>query len=61
MGRVLCEANAAGIPVLASRSGGIPSVVTHEDNGLLFDSDDAADFLEQFRAVTPRTPICVGD
>ena len=49
MGRVLCEANATGIPVLASRSGGIPSVVTHEDNGLLFDSDDAADFLEQFR------------
>jgi phosphatidyl-myo-inositol dimannoside synthase len=49
MGRVLCEANAAGVPVLASRSGGIPSVVTHEDNGLLFESDDGADFIEQFR------------
>ena len=49
MGRVLCEANAAGLPVLASRSGGIPSVVTHEDNGLLFESDDAGDFLAQFR------------
>ena len=49
MGRVLCEANAAGLPVLASRSGGIPSVVTHDDNGLLFESDDADDFLEQFR------------
>ena len=49
MGRVLCEANAAGVPVLASRSGGIPSVVTHEDNGLLFESDDSADFLRQFR------------
>lgn len=48
MGRVLCEANAAGVPVLASRSGGIPSVVTHEDNGLLFESDDTADFLAQF-------------
>lgn len=48
MGRVLCEANAAGVPVIASRSGGIPSVVTHEDNGLLFKSDDAADFLAQF-------------
>jgi glycosyltransferase involved in cell wall biosynthesis len=49
MGRVLCEANAAGVPVLASRSGGIPSVVSHEDNGLLFESDDATDFVAQFR------------
>ena len=49
MGRVLCEANAAGVPVLASRSGGIPSVVSHEDNGLLFESDDADDFIGQFR------------
>lgn len=49
MGRVLCEANAAGLPVLASRSGGIPIVVTHEDNGLLFESDNAADFLQQFQ------------
>lgn len=49
MGRVLCEANAAGVPVLASRSGGIPSVVTHEDNGLLFDSEDGRDLVAQFR------------
>lgn len=49
MGRVLCEANAAAVPVLASRSGGIPSVVTHDDNGLLFESDDAASFLGQFQ------------
>lgn len=49
MGRVLCEANAAGVPVLASRSGGIPSVVTHEDNGLLFETDDGEDFVRQFR------------
>lgn len=47
MGRVLCEANAAGVPVLASRSGGIPSVVRHEANGLLFGEDDAVDFQRQ--------------
>jgi phosphatidyl-myo-inositol dimannoside synthase len=47
MGRVLCEANAAGIPVIASNSGGIPSVVTHEFNGLLFEEDRLQDFLRQ--------------
>jgi glycosyltransferase involved in cell wall biosynthesis len=42
MGRVLCEANAAGLPVLASANGGIPSVITHEENGLLFPEGDLA-------------------
>ena len=40
MGRVLCEAHAAGVPVIASRSGGIPSIVEHGRNGLLFEEDD---------------------
>jgi glycosyltransferase involved in cell wall biosynthesis len=49
MGRVLCEANAAGVPVIAARSGGIPSVIRHEENGLLFAEDDEGEFLEQIR------------
>ncbi len=40
MGRVLCEANAARVPVIASRSGGIPSVIEHEQNGLLIEPED---------------------
>ncbi|MFN2454130.1 MAG: glycosyltransferase family 4 protein [Pyrinomonadaceae bacterium] len=47
MGRVLCEANAAAIPVVASKSGGIPSIIKHEENGLLFEEDSAKDFIRQ--------------
>lgn len=40
MGRVLCEANASGLPVLAAASGGIPSVIRDGKNGLLFPEAD---------------------
>jgi glycosyltransferase involved in cell wall biosynthesis len=51
MGRVLCEANAARVPVIAARSGGIPSVINHEENGLLFTPDDEQDFLRQVQRI----------
>jgi glycosyltransferase involved in cell wall biosynthesis len=51
MGRVLCEANAARVPVIAARSGGIPSVINHEENGLLFTPDDEGDFLRQVQRI----------
>ena len=35
--RVLLEAMAAGLPVVTTRVAGIPSLVTHENNGLLVD------------------------
>jgi glycosyltransferase involved in cell wall biosynthesis len=40
--RVLLEAMAAGLPVVTSRVSGIPSLVTHETNGLLFESPSAS-------------------
>jgi glycosyltransferase involved in cell wall biosynthesis len=40
MGRVLCEANAAGVPLVATATGGTPSVVRHGDNGLLVPPND---------------------
>lgn len=40
MGRVLLEAMAAAKPLVGSRVDGIPRVILHEQNGLLFESGD---------------------
>lgn len=36
----IIEAFAAGLPVVTTRAGGIPYIVTHEETGLLADCDD---------------------
>jgi glycosyltransferase involved in cell wall biosynthesis len=41
-GRIVVEAFAAGVPVIASATGGIPEIVTEGRNGFLFDRNDAA-------------------
>ena len=46
MGRVLVEAMSAGLPIVASRVGGIPDLVKHGENGLLVPPANAA-ALEQ--------------
>jgi glycosyltransferase involved in cell wall biosynthesis len=40
---VVLEAMAAGIPVAASRVGGVPDLITHEKDGLMFDPHDPSD------------------
>lgn len=47
----ILEAWAAGVPVVASRVGGIPELVEHENNGLLFNSGDAADLANCIEAL----------
>jgi glycosyltransferase involved in cell wall biosynthesis len=41
-GRIVVEAFAAGVPVIASATGGIPEIVTEGRNGFLFDRGDAS-------------------
>jgi len=44
--RVLLEAMAGGLPVIATRIAGIPSLVSHEQNGLLMDRASGAAVAE---------------
>ena len=44
--RVLLEAMAGGLPVIATRVAGIPSLVTHQQNGLLMDLASGAAVAE---------------
>jgi glycosyltransferase involved in cell wall biosynthesis len=43
MGRVLVEAAAAGKPRIGSRVGGIPDVIRHDEDGLLFESGNESE------------------
>ena len=54
MGRALIEAMAAGLPVIASRVGGIPSVIDHERTGLLVPAGDAGALAEALRRMLDR-------
>jgi glycosyltransferase involved in cell wall biosynthesis len=55
MGRVVVEGLLRGRPVVASRVGGIPDLVEHGVNGLLFDPEDHAGFADALvRLLTDR-------
>ena len=51
LGFVVLEAMAAGCPVVAARAGGIPDLVSHGVNGLLFDPRDPDDAGEAIRGL----------
>jgi glycosyltransferase involved in cell wall biosynthesis len=46
---VILEAFAAGVPVIATDLGGMSEFVKHEENGLLFELENAEDLARQLR------------
>ena len=58
--RVLLEAMAAGLPVVTTRVAGIPSLVTHEVNGLLVDEPTADAVADAHRSASSPTARCGG-
>ena len=51
MGRALIEAMVAGLPVIATKVGGIPALVNHGVNGLLVPSGDAQALADALRSI----------
>ncbi|MEM1296287.1 MAG: glycosyltransferase [Verrucomicrobiota bacterium] len=49
LGFVAMESMASGVPVVGARAGGIPDVINHGVNSLMFDSNDRRDFVTQLR------------
>ena len=49
LGIALLQASASGVPVIASRTGGIPEVIHHEHNGLLVEPGNVQQLTEALR------------
>ena len=49
LGFVAMEAMASGVPAVGARAGGVPDVIRHGENGLLFTPGDLGDLTEQLR------------
>ena len=56
MGRALIEAMAAGLPVVASRVGGIPALIEDEKNGLLVPAEDSLALAVALRRILSDPP-----
>ncbi len=54
---VVLEAMAAGLPVAASRVGGVPDLITHGTDGLMFDPSDPADMRRQIERLVKDSAL----
>ena len=58
VGRVILEAMAMKLPVVASNVGGIPLVIDSLKDGLLFDSENVEDLKKQLLLLIEDTELC---
>lgn len=56
---VAYEANALGKPVIASRIGGIPEIVSHEETGLLVEPRDPHQLADAMRRLHSEPELCI--
>jgi glycosyltransferase involved in cell wall biosynthesis len=54
---VLLEAMATGVPIVATRVGGVPRVIHHEENGLLVEPGDPAGLAESLARLLGDAPF----
>jgi glycosyltransferase involved in cell wall biosynthesis len=55
--RVLLESMTSGMPVITTRVSGIPSLITHEVNGLLMDENGAGPVADAIARVVTDAPL----
>ncbi len=58
-GIVTVEALAFGCPLVAARAGGIPEIVSHGQNGFLFENGNAADLAHWLRTMLDQAELSV--
>lgn len=58
LGMVVAEALAFGMPVIGSRRGGIPEMIRHRVNGLLFEPDVPGDLKSALIAIHEDGSLC---
>ena len=46
-GLIVAEAMMMGVPVIGSNAGGVPEIINHQENGLLFESKNYIDLREK--------------
>ena len=57
-GLVLPEAMRAGVAVIGSNCGGVPEIITHEETGLLFETENVDDLTTQLLKIVSSHEYC---